>query len=113
MPVLSTVLLPRDKLYFIYSCRKFLSIRTYQHKSNAHNFFYSSPKDMFIDFRERVRERERGRKREGERERERERNIHQLPPKCALMGDLTHNLLVYRTRLQPTESPGQGPTTFV
>ena len=110
MPVLSTVLLPRDKLYFIYSCRKFLSIRTYQHKSNAHNFFYSSPKDMFIDFRES----------KGGRDRDRDRDrgikvthIDQVPPKCALMGDLTHNLLVYRTRLQPTESPGQGPTTFV
>ena len=37
-----------------------------------------------------------------------ERNIDGLPPVCALTGDQTRNLLVYRMMPQPTEPPGQG-----
>ena len=48
----------------------------------------TSPNDMFIDFRE--------------------RNTDWLIPTCAPTRDRTHNLLVYKTTLQPTEPPGQG-----
>ena len=44
--------------------------------------------------------------REREREIEKERNMDQLPPIHTLTGNWTRNLLVYRTELQPTESPG-------
>ena len=62
---------------------------------------------MFIDFKER-----------GEGGGEEKRNIHMrgkhwidlLPPVCALTGDWTLNLLVYKTMLQGTEPAGQGQT---
>ena len=46
----------------------------------------------------------------GERERKMwEKSIDQLLPICFSTRNQTHNLLVHRTVLQPTEPPGQGP----
>ena len=53
----------------------------------------------YIDFR----------KREGGK---REREIVQLPPIRALTRNQTHNLLVYRMMLYPTEPPGQASLFF-
>ena len=89
--------------------------------------FLKSSLDMFIDFRER------GRERGSEKEKVRETNIDLLgkyqckrktsigcflyAPRmgikpatwvCALIGNGTHNILVYGTVLQSSESPGQG-----
>ena len=60
---------------------------------------------MFIDFRERGREREKG---QGKTEKERERNINQLLPRSTPTRDQSHNLLVFRRTIQPTEPPDQG-----
>lgn len=59
-------------------------------------YFYSSLKDMSIDFRER------GRKGG-------ERNINQLPPVYARTRDQNYNFLVHGTTLPPPDSPGRGP----
>ena len=68
---------------------------------------------MFIDLRVRGRKGERG----GERDTD-VRKKHQLVASWlgikpttqvfALTGDRTHNVLVYGTKIQPTEPPGQG-----
>ena len=47
----------------------------------------------------------------GERERERERNINMLSID-ALTGNRTHNLLVHRMMLQPTEHPARAVGTL-
>ena len=57
----------------------------------------SSPKDMFIDFREQ------GKDRESVKEK------HQsVPSTCALTRDQAHNILMYGRMLQPPELPSQG-----
>ena len=59
----------------------------------------------FLERRGKEGEREGGREREGERERE--TWIGSFPYTLPPTGDRTHNLMVYRTMLQPTELLGQ------
>ena len=92
-------------------------------------FFHPHPRIFFyffIDGGERERERERKRERGGKRERhwcERETPVSCLPytpqpgiePSTqirALMGDQTHDLLVYGMVFQPPKPPGYGNTTL-
>ena len=42
------------------------------------------------------------------RDRQTERDMNRLPPMRVQTGDRTHNVLVHRAMLQPTEPPGQG-----
>ena len=61
--------------------------------------FKNPPKDIVIDLRER------------ERDRQTDRH-HSIAFLRTLIGNQTHNLLVYRMMLQSAEPPGQGCFVF-
>ena len=71
----------------------------WQGQGQAYSFFQSSPEDTPTDFRKRGKE---GEKHQCE--------INRLPLACALIGNRTHNLLVYGAMFQPAEPPSQGET---